>query len=235
VIEPSLSGGQHDRLIAIYATWLDQDDLGQRYLGTESDPRDVGATSVRHFLAELLRSPSGPNADIRRPAALEHPDSTLLQLLGSPLATRAGARGLVEAVARHALCLQAIPRLLIEAAGSGNLAEEGQPTSRITDPAARTALADTLLAVLKSRLGQRTIRSFFTVDVASNGYRLWDAHCRAQQAEGRPTRKRQCAPTSGAPSCVRAQAASCRTRWRMAWRIASSGPTGCQTEGLGIS
>lgn len=186
MIQPPLSGGQHDRLIAIYATWLDQDDLGQRYLGTEGDPRDIGATSVRHFLTELLRSSSGPNADIRRPAALEHPDSTLLQLLGSPLETRAGARGLVEAVARHALCLQAIPRLLIEAAGSGNLAEERQQTSGIMDPAACAALADTLLAVLKSRLGQRTIRSFFTVDVASNGYRLWDLHCRAKQAEGRP-------------------------------------------------
>lgn len=185
MIEPPLSGEQHDRLIAIYAAWLDQDDLGQRYLGTEGDPRDIGATSVRHFLAELLRSSSGPNADIHRPAALEHPDSTLLQLLGSPLVTSAGARGLVEAVARHALCLQAIPRLLIEAAGSGNLAEDGLPPG-VTDPAARAALADTLLAVLKSRLGQRTIRSFFTVDVASNGYRLWDPHCRAQQAEGRP-------------------------------------------------
>jgi len=40
------------------------------------------------------------------------------------------------------------------------------------------------MAVLKSNLGQRTIRSFFTVDVASNGYRLWEAQLRAPKDSG---------------------------------------------------
>lgn len=203
MIEPAISRHQHDPLTAIYATWLDRDDLGQCYAGMGGDPQDIGATSVRQFLAELLRSSFGPNAEIRRPAALDHPDSTLLQLLGSPLVTRAGPRGVIEAVARHALCLQAIPRLLIEAAGSRNLAGgawsapapsplSGTAVDRqsaepgIKDPVARAALADTLLSVLKSRLGQRTIRSFCTVEMASNGYRLWDPHCRARQDAGTP-------------------------------------------------
>jgi hypothetical protein len=201
VIEPPLSGHQRDRLIATYSTWLDQDDLGQCYVEVCGPAQDIGATSVRQFLADLLRSSCGPDALIRRPAALDHPDSTLLQLLGSPLLTRAGPRGLVEAVARHALCLQVIPRLLIAVSEPRSLADEDLPTPAalpmagtaiedqaaapgITDPAARDALADTLLAILKSRLGQRSIRSFFTVDVSSNGFRLWDLHCRARPAEG---------------------------------------------------
>lgn len=46
------------------------------------------------------------------------------------------------------------------------------------------ALADDLMVVLKSKLGRRTIRSFFTVDVASNGYRLWESQMRAPTDSG---------------------------------------------------
>jgi hypothetical protein len=80
VTESPLSGHQHDRLIATYTTWLDQDDLGQCYVEVCGPAQDIGATSVRQFLADLLRSSWGPDALIRRPAALDHPDSTLLQL-----------------------------------------------------------------------------------------------------------------------------------------------------------
>jgi hypothetical protein len=111
MIEPTLC----DRLTAIYATWLDQDDFGQRYVEVSSFQQDTGVTSVRQFLGELLRLSSGPNAQIERPAALDHPDSTAMLLLGSPLVTQAGPRGLVESLARQALCPQAIPRLLFEA------------------------------------------------------------------------------------------------------------------------
>jgi hypothetical protein len=45
-------------------------------------------------------------------------------------------------------------------------------------------LADTLLQVLKSKLSQRTIRSFFMVEVASNGYRRWAPHMRASKDAG---------------------------------------------------
>jgi hypothetical protein len=197
MIEPTL----RDRLTAVYATWLDQDDFGQRYVEVLSPQQDTGVTSVRHFLEELLRLSSGPNAHIERPAALEHPDSTFMQLLGSPLVTQAGPRGLVESVAHHALCLRAIPTLLFEAFGYQDRIENGVQTRAelpmesmgvdrhvfaqgINDPADRAALADTLMAVLKSKLGQRTIRSFFTVDVASNGYRLWEPQKRAPKDSG---------------------------------------------------
>ncbi len=40
------------------------------------------------------------------------------------------------------------------------------------------------MAVLKSRVGERTIRSFFTVDFAGNGYRLWDPQRRAPKDSG---------------------------------------------------
>ena len=113
MIEPTL----RDRLTAVYETWLDQDDFGQRYVEVCGPEQDNGVTSVRQFLEELLRLSSGPNAHIERPAALEHPDSTFMQLLGSPLVTQDGPRGLVESVAHHALCLRAIPRLLFEAFG----------------------------------------------------------------------------------------------------------------------
>ena len=148
-----------------------------------------------------MRLSSGPSAHVQRLAALEHPDSTFMQLLGSPLITQDGARGLVESVAHHALCLLVIPRLLFEAFGHQDQIESAVrtraelPTQRvgvdrhvvaqgITDPADRAALADTLLAVLKSKLGQRTIRSFFTVAVAGNGYRLWEAQMRAPKDSG---------------------------------------------------
>jgi hypothetical protein len=192
-----------DKLTAVYATWLDQDDFGQRYAQVCSPQQDAGVGSVREFLGELLQASSGPNAPIKRPAALDHPDSTFGQLLGSPLVTQAGRRGLVEAVAHHALCLQAIPRLLFEATGHQNQpGNDGPPRVEMTgpgmgddrdaiaqasiDPADRLELADALMAVLKSRLGQRTIRSFFTVAVASNGYRLWHPQLRAPKDAGQP-------------------------------------------------
>ena len=61
-----------------------------------------------------MRLSSGPNARMERPAALEHPDSTFMQLLGSPLVPQDGPCGLVESLAYHALCLRVIPRLLSE-------------------------------------------------------------------------------------------------------------------------
>ena len=48
--EPAL----RDRLTTVYATWLDDDDLGQRYAEVCSPPQDAGVTSVRQFLEELL-------------------------------------------------------------------------------------------------------------------------------------------------------------------------------------
>ncbi|MGA8053835.1 MAG: hypothetical protein WCA12_08240 [Burkholderiales bacterium] len=189
------------RLTAVFATWLDEDDFGRRCVEVCSPRQDAGVTSVRQFLEELVRLSSGPNAHIERPAALDHPDSTFMQLLGSPLVTRAGPRGLVESLARHALCLQAIPRLLFEVSGSQDQSDGGVQhhaalptegkgldrraiTPEINDPAERAALADTLMAVLESKLGQRTVRSFFTVDVAGNGYRLWEAGMRAPKDSG---------------------------------------------------
>ena len=182
MIEPAL----RDRLTTVNATWLDDDDLGQRYVEVCSPRQDAGVTSVRQFLEELLRLSSGPNPDIERPAALEHPDSTFMQLLGSPLVRHAGPRALIESLAHHTLCLQPIPRLMFEACGSQDQIGSGfQPhaepprertgldpqdfTRGINDSADHAELADTLMAVLKSRLGPRTIRSFFTVDVGSNG------------------------------------------------------------------
>jgi hypothetical protein len=197
MIEPTL----RDRLTAVYETWLDRDDFGQRYVEACQPGQDIGVTSVRQFLEELLRASSGPQARMERPAALEHPDSTLMQLLGSHLVTRDGPCGLVESLAHHALCLQVIPGLLFEAFGAQDqienaLGTEAEPLAQsalverhalaqeIFDPADRAALADTLLAILESKLGPRTIRSFFTVDVADNGYRLWNGHMRAPQDFG---------------------------------------------------
>jgi hypothetical protein len=84
MIEPTL----RDKLTAVYETWLDQDDFGQRYVEVCRPEQDNGVTSVRQFLEELLQLSSGPNAHIERPAALEHPNSTFMQLLGSPLVTQ---------------------------------------------------------------------------------------------------------------------------------------------------
>jgi len=190
-----------NRLTAVYAAWLDQDDLGERYVEVCSSEQDAGATSVRQFLGELLRLSSGPDAQIGPLAALEHPDSTFMQLLGSSLVTQGGRRGLVESVAHHALCLQAIPRLLLEASGNQEQSGFGEQTRAemapkseavdrdvfargINDPSDRADLANSLMKVLKAKLGQRTIRSFFTVDVASNGYRQWDSRRRAPEGSG---------------------------------------------------
>lgn len=82
MIEPAL----RDRLTTVFATWLERDDFGERYVEVLG-PLDTGVTSVRRFLEELMRLSSGPNAQVKRPAALDHPDSTLLQLLTSPLVT----------------------------------------------------------------------------------------------------------------------------------------------------
>ena len=192
MIEPPL----RDRLIAVYTTWLDQDDFGQRYMAVLSPAQDSTLTSVRQFLEELLRLSSGPNAQIERPAALEHPDSTFMQLIGSPLVTQTGPVGLVESVAHRALCTRVIPRLLVEVLGNQDqtnadahactepsMANTGVDRQAISDPD-RAALADSLMAVLKHKLGPRTIRSFFTVDVAGNGYRLWKPQMRAPKDAG---------------------------------------------------
>jgi len=190
-----------NRLTAVYAVWLDQDDLGQRYVEVCSSQQDAGATSVRQFLEELLRLSSGPDARIGPLAALEHPDSTFAQLLGSALVTQGGRLGLVESVAHHALCLQAIPRLLFEVSANqeqsgfgvqarAEMAPKGKAVDQddfahgINDSSDRADLANSLMKVLKAKLGQRTIRSFFTVDVASSGYRLWDSRRRAPQDSG---------------------------------------------------
>lgn len=196
MIEPAL----RDRLTAVYATWLERDDFGERYVEVLG-PQGTGVTSVRQFLEELLRLSSGPNAQFRRPAALDHPDSTFMQLLASPLVTQAGPSGNVESVARQALCLAAIPRLLFEASGhqdraEGDLQDRAElPMSSlgvgghafvraIDDPDDRAGLADALMAALKSELGQRTIRSFFTVKLGGNGYRLWEPESRAPEGSG---------------------------------------------------
>lgn len=201
-----------DRLIAVYETWLEQDDLGRRYVGVCDPQSDHGATSVRQLLEELVRSSSGQKAMFERPAALDHPDSTLLQLFSSPLVLRTGPRGLVEAVALQALCLQVIPRLLFEAhqhpgpidhdlqPGAGLLAQRQSDEARaampcIDDPADRAELADSLMKVLKAQLGHRPIRSFFTVEVAANGYRLWQPHLRAAKDAG-TSLARRIVPTS---------------------------------------
>ena len=203
-----------DRLTVLYASWLDEGDLGQRYVEVCGAEQGAAATSVREFLEELMRLSSGPDARFERPTALEHPDSTFMQLLGSPLVTRAGHRGLVELLAHHALCLQAIPRLLFEASGSPEPSASGWQTDAATalrsgdvdraanareidQPSDRADLADALMKVLKARLGQRTIRSFFTVDVASNGYRLWNARRRAPKDAGTTLARHVIRTTSG--------------------------------------
>ena len=68
MIEPAL----RDRLTAVYSTWLDQDDFGQRYVQVCGPHQDADVTSVQQFLGELLQLSSGPNAHMERPAALEH-------------------------------------------------------------------------------------------------------------------------------------------------------------------
>ncbi len=197
MIEPAL----RDRLTAVYESWLDQDDFGQRFVEVTDPQPGTVVTSVFQFLQELLRASSGPQPDIERPTALDFPDSTFAQLLGSPLITPAGTRGLVESFARHALCLQAIPRLMFEAHPGQDPIERTQTHSGIApdgiaigdevfprgidDPADRNALADLLMSVLKSRLGQRRLRSFFMVDAFSNGYRLWAPQRRASSNAGK--------------------------------------------------
>jgi hypothetical protein len=190
-----------NRLTAAYVGWLDEDDLGQRYVEVCGAEQDAAATSVRVFLEELMRLSSGPGAQFERPTALDHPDSTFMQLLSSPLVTPAGCRGLVESLAHHALCVQAIPRLLFDVSRSPGQREIGWLTPiemplqseavdrdadarGINDPSDRADLANSLMKVLKARLGKRTMRSFFTVDVASNGYRLWDPRRRAPKDSG---------------------------------------------------
>ena len=50
MIEPTL----RDRLTALYANWLGQDDFGRRYVEVFSPRQDTGVTSVRQFLEELF-------------------------------------------------------------------------------------------------------------------------------------------------------------------------------------
>ncbi len=172
-----------DRLLSVYEVWLQQDQFGQRYAQTSPPGLNAGVRSVRQFLEELMRVSSGPNAQVQRPTALEHPDSTLLQLLGSRLVTQTGTGGPIEALARHALCLIPIPDLLAQAAGNqspfdddnqnrpgpqpaSHDLEDDDPGCLTLDPADHATLADMLMLALKSRVGHRTIRSFFTVEVA---------------------------------------------------------------------
>jgi hypothetical protein len=190
-----------DRLLSVYEVWLQQDQFGQRYAQTSPPGLNAGVRSVRQFLEELMRVSSGPNAQVERPTALEHPDSTLLQLLGSRLVTQAGTGGPIEALARHALCLIPIPELLAQAAGNqspfdddnqnrpgpqpaSHDLEDDDPGCLTLDPADHATLADMLMLALKSRVGHRTIRSFFTVEVSSNGYRLWAPQLRAPSDAG---------------------------------------------------
>ena len=190
-----------DRLVAVYSNWLDQDDFGVQFSGAGGLQQGNGVTSVRQFLEELVRAVCAPNAVVERPVALEHTDSTFGQLLSSTLVTRAGAPALVETIARQVLCLHVVPMLLFEAFGFQDeidagariraqmLAESGFTdadafTQWLHNPAHHAGLADTLMQVLKSKLAQRTIRSFFTVGVASNGYRRWAPEMRASKNAG---------------------------------------------------
>ena len=196
-----------DRLVAVYAGWLDQDELGVHFLGSNGLQPDGQVTSVREFLEDLIRAASGPDAVFELPAALKHPDGTLGQLLGSSLLTHSGRPVPVEAMARQKLCLQVVPMLLSEGLGFRDeidngaqvrariLAESGCKdsdafTQWIHDPVNHAGLADTLMKVLKSTLSQRTVRSFFMVDVASNGYRRWAPYTRAPRDAGTPLARR---------------------------------------------
>ena len=67
-----IANALRDRLIAVYGTWLEQDDLGRRYVGLCGPESDHGATSVRQFLEELVRTSSGP-----RPSLIDRPHSTI--------------------------------------------------------------------------------------------------------------------------------------------------------------
>jgi len=190
-----------ERLVAVYSNWLDQDDFGVQFI--DGLQRGDCVTSVRQFLEELVRAVSAPSAVVERPAALEHTDSTFGQLLGSTLVPPGGPPVLVETIARQVLCLQVVPMLLSETFGfQGEIDHGAQIRARmltesgckdpdvftrwLDDPAHHAGLADTLMQVLKSKLAQRTIRSFFTLGVASNGYRRWAPEMRASQDAGTP-------------------------------------------------
>lgn len=166
-----------DRLVGIYANWLDQDEFGPHFIGADSPQQGNGVASVRQFLEELIRASSATNAFIERPAALEHPDSTFAQLLGSPLVTQLGPQGLIETIARQVLCLQLAPMLLRQALGFQDQTDKGVQmrarmlmesgcgdmdafTRSLNNPAHHPSVADVLMIVLKSKLARRTIRSF---------------------------------------------------------------------------
>ena len=108
---------------------------------------------------------------------------------------------LVETIARQVLCLQVVPMLLFEASVFQDEIDDGSQirarmlpdsgfmdpdafTRWLHDPAHHAGLADTLMQVLKSKLSQRTIRPFFTVGFASNGYRRWAPEMRASKNAG---------------------------------------------------
>ena len=189
------------RLVAIYARWLDEDELGTPVQLLPGEPPDGTVTSVREFLEELIHAASGPDAVIELPAALKHPDSTFGQLLASSLVTQLGPPVPVESMARQCLCVQVIPRLLVEGLrfqedidnGARRceppLAEDGHENHDnfvrwLDNPANQAGLADALHQILKSKLSQRSIRSFFTVDVGDNGYRRWTPRMRAPEGAG---------------------------------------------------
>ena len=177
MIEPTL----RDRLITVYASWLDRDDFGPHDTQVFGPQQDHGVNSVRQFLEELIRASSKSNAFVERPPALDDPDGTFLRLLGSTLVSRSGPPRRVEAVAHQVLCLQVIPRLVSKVLSSQgqfdngmlfpgpNLPEAGSVDADalrrwIDNPVNHAGLAEALMTVLKAKLARRTIRSFFTVD-----------------------------------------------------------------------
>ena len=191
-----------DRLAAIYSSWLDRDDFPPHFIAAGGPQQGNGVTSVRQFLEELIRASSATNAYIvERPAALEHPDNTFAQLLSSPLVTQSGRQGLIETIARQVLCLQVVPVLLSQAFEFQDQTDKGVQirarmlvesgcddmdafTRWLHNPARHPGVADMLMTVLKSKLGRRTIRLFFMVGVANNGYRLWEPQMRASNDSG---------------------------------------------------
>ena len=57
-----MAAGLRERLIALFSTWVDQDEFGPRMDQMDGSLQDAGVHSVRQFLEELLRSSAGPNA-----------------------------------------------------------------------------------------------------------------------------------------------------------------------------
>jgi len=196
VIAPSLLR----RLVAVYARWLDDDELGMPVQLLPGELHDATVASVREFLGELIRAASGCDAVVELPASLKHPDSTFGRLLSASLVTKLGPPVPVEFLARQRLCVEVISRLLVVVPRIEDDRDNGMQASMfavsggehpedlarwVHEPANQAGLADALYQVLKSKLSHRTIRSFFTVDVTSNGYRRWNPEMRAREGAGK--------------------------------------------------